>query len=89
MGTYSVIVSNSAGSITSSNAVLTIDTNGVAPVFHTEPDSQVVLIGGTTPASTQLAAGTAPDHLPVEQGRHADFRRDIHHVDPYECASYR
>jgi Ig-like domain-containing protein/immunoglobulin I-set domain protein len=59
VGTYSVVVSNSAGSITSSNAVLTINTNGVAPVFNTEPASQVVLIGGTADFDA-VAAGTEP-----------------------------
>jgi len=59
VGSYSVVVSNAAGSVTSSNAVLTIDTNGVAPVFNTEPASQVVLIGGTA-SFTAVADGTAP-----------------------------
>ncbi|HXI82947.1 MAG TPA: immunoglobulin domain-containing protein [Verrucomicrobiae bacterium] len=59
VGTYSVVVSNAAGSVTSSNAVLTINTNGVAPVFNTEPASQVVLVGGTA-SFTAVAAGTAP-----------------------------
>jgi pectate lyase len=59
VGSYSVVVSNSAGTAISSNAVLTIDTNGVAPVFSTQPQSQVVLIGGTA-EFTAAAAGTEP-----------------------------
>jgi pectate lyase len=59
VGSYSVVVSNAAGSVTSSNAVLTINTNGVAPVFNTEPASQVVLVGGTA-SFTAVAVGTAP-----------------------------
>jgi pectate lyase len=58
-GSYSVVVNNTAGSATSSNAVLTINTNSVAPVFTTQPGSQVVLVGGTA-SFTALAAGTAP-----------------------------
>jgi pectate lyase len=59
VGTYSVVVSNSAGSVTSSNAVLTINTNGVAPVFNTEPVSEVVLVGGAAGFSA-AADGTEP-----------------------------
>ncbi len=58
-GIYSVVVNNLAGSVISSNAVLTVNTNPVAPVFATQPASQVVLSGGIA-SFTALAAGTAP-----------------------------
>jgi pectate lyase len=58
-GNYSVIVSNLAGTIISSNAVLTVNTNPVAPVFTLQPASQVVLAGSTVTFSVS-AAGTAP-----------------------------
>jgi pectate lyase len=58
-GTYSVIVSNTANSIASAYAVLTINTNPVAPSFTSQPASQVVLSGGTA-SFTAVAAGTAP-----------------------------
>ena len=58
-GTYSVTVSNLAGGITSSNAILAINTNPVAPVFTSQPASQVVLSGGTA-SFTASATGTAP-----------------------------
>jgi pectate lyase len=58
-GTYSVVVSNLAGSATSLNAVLTINTNPVAPTFTTEPASQIVLVGGTA-SFAATASGTAP-----------------------------
>jgi pectate lyase len=58
-GSYSVTVSNLAGVAISSNAVLTVNTNPVAPVFTSEPASQVVLAGDTA-TFTALAAGTAP-----------------------------
>ncbi len=58
-GSYSVVVSNLAGGITSSNAFLTINTNPVAPTFSSQPASQVVLVGGTA-TFTAVATGTAP-----------------------------
>jgi pectate lyase len=58
-GVYSVIVSNLAGSITSSNATLNVNTNPVAPMFTSEPASQVVLAGSTA-TLTASADGTAP-----------------------------
>jgi pectate lyase len=57
-GTYSVVVSNLVGSATSSNAVLSVNTNPVAPTFTSQPASQVVLTGGTAIFSA-AAAGTA------------------------------
>ncbi len=58
-GLYSVIVSNLAGTITSSNAMLNVSTNAVAPVFTSQPASQVVL-SGSTATLTAFADGTAP-----------------------------
>jgi pectate lyase len=58
-GTYSVIVSNIVGGIVSSNAILAINTNPVAPVFTLQPASQVVLLGSSV-SFTALAAGTKP-----------------------------
>jgi len=58
-GNYSVIVNNVAGSATSSNAILTIDTTPVAPSFVTQPASQVA-VAGSTASFVAAAAGTAP-----------------------------
>jgi pectate lyase len=58
-GSYSVIINNQAGSITSSNAFLTVNTNPVAPVFNSQPASLVVLAGSTA-SFTAVAGGTAP-----------------------------
>ena len=58
-GVYSVVVSNLAGTVTSSNATLNVNTNPVAPAFITEPASQVVLAGSTA-TLTASADGTAP-----------------------------
>jgi pectate lyase len=58
-GSYSVAVNNLAGSVASSNAVLSVNTNPAAPVFVTQPASQVVSVGSTA-SFTAVAAGTAP-----------------------------
>jgi pectate lyase len=57
-GSYSVTVSNLAGGATSTNAFLTINSTPVAPVFSSQPVSQVVLVGGTA-SFTAVATGTA------------------------------
>ena len=46
-GSYSVVVSNTAGSVTSSNAVLTVNTNPAAPLFITQPTSLHIYAGDT------------------------------------------
>lgn len=43
-GSYSVVVANSGGSVTSSPAILTVNQ---APIITTQPQSQMVLAGGT------------------------------------------
>ena len=58
-GTYSVVVNNLAGSAAGSNAVLTLNTNPVAPSFVTQPASVIVLAGGNAGFSA-AASGTAP-----------------------------
>jgi len=58
-GSYSVFINNSAGSTNSSNAVLTVNTNPVAPVFNTQPVSLVAVAGGSA-SFTAVAAGAAP-----------------------------
>ena len=84
-GTYSVTVSNVAGGITSSNAVLTINTNPVAPVFTSQPASQVVLAGGTA-SFTAVGRRHCAHQLPMEQGLDADSGRDFVHPDLDERA---
>ena len=87
-GTYSVTVSNVAGGITSSNAVLTINTNPVAPVFTLQPASQVVLSGRHCqfyrPGRRHCA-----HQLSMEQGLDADSGRDFVHPDLDERADHR
>jgi endonuclease/exonuclease/phosphatase family metal-dependent hydrolase len=56
-GNYSVTVTNIAGSITSSNAVLIV--SNTPPSITTQPQSQTVSIGAS-PTFTVTATGTAP-----------------------------
>jgi pectate lyase len=58
-GAYSVVVSNFVSSTTSTNAILSVDTNPVAPSFASQPASQVVLEGGTASFNATVV-GTAP-----------------------------
>ena len=58
--TFSVMISNSAGSVTSNNATLTVNQSGPqAPTITTQPASQTVTAGQTATFSV-LANGTAP-----------------------------
>jgi subtilisin family serine protease len=57
--TFSVVVSNSAGSATSTNATLTVNTSATAPSITTQPASQTVTAGATATFSV-AASGTAP-----------------------------
>jgi hypothetical protein len=55
-GNYSVVITNSAGSVTSSNAVLTVN---VPPSISSQPQSQSVK-AGTNVTFSVTASGTAP-----------------------------
>jgi hypothetical protein len=58
--TFSVIISNSAGSVNSNNATLTVNqAAAVAPSITTQPGNQTVTAGQTATFSV-LASGTAP-----------------------------
>ena len=57
-GLYTVVVSNSAGSVTSDVATLTIDTTPAAPTITTQPTSQAVTAG--QPASFTVGASGSP-----------------------------
>ena len=58
-GTYSVVVSNTAGTVTSTGATLTVNPALVAPGIATPPANQSVIMGGTA-TFTVTATGTAP-----------------------------
>src|SRR4029077_17368481 len=57
--TFRVVVTNTAGSVTSSAATLTVNTAPVAPTITTQPVNQTVTAGQTA-AFTVVATGTAP-----------------------------
>jgi len=57
--TFDVVVSNTAGSVTSSAATLTVTAAVVAPTITTQPVNQTVTAGQTA-TFTVVAAGTAP-----------------------------
>src|SRR5664280_2588201 len=56
-GTYTVVATNSAGSVTSNGAVLTVNAAAVAPAFTTQPTSQTVTAGAAV-TFTAAAGGT-------------------------------
>jgi Bacterial Ig domain/Immunoglobulin domain len=57
--TFQVVVSNSAGSVTSRAATLTVNPAVVAPTITTQPTNQTVTAGQTASFSV-VASGTAP-----------------------------
>jgi hypothetical protein len=56
---FDVIVSNSAGSVTSSSATLTVNAAAAAPAITTQPANQAVTVGQTASFSV-VATGTVP-----------------------------
>ena len=56
---FTVVVSNSAGNVTSSAATLTVNTAPVGPSITTQPANQTVTVGQTATFSV-VATGTAP-----------------------------
>ena len=56
---FSVTVSNSAGNVTSSSALLTVDAAPVAPSITTQPSSRTITSGQTATFAV-VASGTAP-----------------------------
>ena len=56
---FSVVVSNSAGNVTSNNASLTVNPDPVAPSITVQPASQTITAGQTATFSVS-ASGTAP-----------------------------
>ena len=56
---FVVVVSNSAGSVTSNAATLTVNASATAPTITTQPANQTVTVGQTA-TFTVVATGTAP-----------------------------
>jgi len=57
--TFAVVVSNTAGTVTSAAATLTVSATAVAPAITTQPGNQTVTAGQTA-TFTVAATGTAP-----------------------------
>jgi len=57
--TFAVVVTNSAGSVTSNSVALTVQATAVAPTITTQPTAQTVVAPGTA-TFTVVAAGAAP-----------------------------
>src|SRR5467141_515366 len=64
---FTVMVSNTVGSVTSNAATLTVSAAAVAPSITTQPPSQTVTVGQTATFSV-VAAGTAPLSYPWMKG---------------------
>lgn len=58
-GSYACVVSNSAGSVTSNSATLTVNAAAVAPTITTQPTSATVT-AGTSVTFTVAASGSTP-----------------------------
>ena len=58
---FSVVVSNSAGGVTSNSATLTVNPAVVAPTISTQPAAQTVTVGQTATFSV-TASGTSPNY---------------------------
>jgi len=61
-GVYSAVVANSAGSATSDNATLTVNSPLVPPAFTTQPASQTVTAGGAVTFSVAASGTPAPTY---------------------------
>ena len=88
---FTVVVSNSAGTVTSSNAALTVNAAVVAPAIATQPTAQTVTAGNTA-TFTVVATGTRDIELPVEkewqryQRCHIQY---LHHACHHQCRHRR
>jgi Immunoglobulin domain len=80
---FDVVVSNSAGSITSSAATLTVDaTTAVKPTIVTQPSNQTVTVGQTA-TFTVVAAGTpAPTYQWQKDGANISGATSATYVTP-------
>ena len=58
-GTFSVVVTNAAGSVTSSNATLTVQLTNTPPSIVTQPQRQIADFGGSVAFSVSVS-GTPP-----------------------------
>jgi len=79
---FTVLISNTAGSVTSGAVTLTVNPAPVAPTITTQPTSQTVAAGQTA-TFTVVAAGPATAKLPVAEERreyHGSHSSELHHA---------
>jgi len=79
--TFRVVVSNTAGTVTSAAATLTVTAAAVAPSITAQPTNQTVTAGQTA-TFQRHSDGQCPAELPVEQERRGHRRSDffqLHH----------
>lgn len=67
-GNYTVTVSNSVGSVTSSTATLTVNPTAVAPAITAQPQSQTVTAGGSATFSVTATGTPAPTYQWARNG---------------------
>jgi hypothetical protein len=61
-GDFTVVASNSQGSVTSNVAALTVSPSLTAPVFTQQPDSQMVVVGHSLNLSATASGNPAPSY---------------------------
>lgn len=61
-GSYSVVATNIAGSVTSSSATLTVNAAATAPAITAQPQSQTVTAGGSATFSVSATGSPAPTY---------------------------
>mgnify|MGYP000520354499 CR=1 FL=1 len=61
-GTYTMVATNSAGSVTSAGAILTVTAATIAPVITTQPSSQTVTAGSAVTFSAAATGLPAPTY---------------------------
>lgn len=61
-GTYTVVVSNAAGQVTSADAILTVNSTGSVPQINTQPVSQTVSGGSDVTLSVVATGNPAPTY---------------------------
>jgi len=83
---FSVVVTNTAGTVTSSAATLTVNPAPVSPTITTQPGSQTVTVGQTA-TFTVVAGRDSTAELPVAEEQREHRRghgRELHHTSDYD-----
>ncbi len=61
-GTYTVVITNSAGSVTSQGAALTVNPVVLVPAFSVQPRSQTIAVGSTVVFNSEANAAPLPTY---------------------------